>query len=349
VARRAESRTWAALLALGLAGALWMLALAAASAPVQPAGGPTPSQAFLPIIQRGQVEVEAYLPVILAAPTPTPAPTPGPVTPPAAGDWRAYLAYYRALAQLPPLAENAGWSDGAFKHARYMVENQTSSAHETPGNPWYTAEGAAAGPNSLLQLQGSALSDRQALDQWMQWPFHAIDILDPALGSTGFGSYARDAGSFDFAAVLDVRRGLGGIPGGVNFPIRWPEHNGTVYLTRYDGFEQPDPLASCPGFPLGGPSGLPVILQIGPGHLTPVVTAHSFHRGATPLPHCVFDESSYMNSLADMQALGRAQLAARDAIVLIPRDPLAAGQSYTVSITANGQTHTWTFQVAAPP
>jgi hypothetical protein len=119
-----------------------------------------------------------------------------------------------------------------------------------------------------------------------------------------------------------------------------------VYLTSYDGFEQPDPLASCPGFPLGGPSGLPIILQMGPGHLTPVVTAHSLHRGATALPHCVFTESTYANSIAELQALGRAQLAARDAVVLIPKDPLMPGQSYTVSITAEGMTVTWTFRVS---
>jgi hypothetical protein len=182
----------------------------------------------------------------------------------------------------------------------------------------------------------------------MQWPFHAMDVLDPALASTGFGRYTANVGTFHFAAALDVRRGLGPIPSGVTFPLKWPDHNSTVYLTSYDGFEQPDPLTSCPGFGLGLPSGLPLLLQMGPGDLTPVVTAHSFHRGATPLPHCVFDETSYVNSVAALQALGRAQLAARDAIVLIPRDPLTPGQSYTASITVNGQTVTWTFTVAPP-
>jgi hypothetical protein len=272
------------------------------------------------------------------------------VTPPASGDWRTYLGYYRALGRLPALSENASWSDGAFKHARYMVENQTASSSETLGNPWYTAEGAAAGPNSLLQLQGDgSLSDRQALDQWMQWPFHALDVLDPALGSTGFGSYRRNAGTFDLAAALDVRRGLGSVPGGTVYPLKWPDHNTTVYLTRYDGAEQPDPLTSCPGFGLGVGSGLPVILQLGPGDQTPVVTAHSFRRGATELEHCVFDETNYANSNPTLQAQGRASLGARDAIVLIPKAALAAGNSYTVSITVNGQIITWTFSVAAGP
>lgn len=327
------------LLALGLLLAgLLALSLAPAgrpAAPAQPLGTPSP---------------QAYMPMIFRPPPPTPTSTPPPVLPPASGDWRAYLGYYRALARLPGLSENTGWSDGAYKHARYMVKNQTAASGETPGNPWYTGEGAAAGPNSLLQLQGDgSLSDRQALDQWMQWPFHALDILDPALGSTGFGSYRENVGTFDMAAALDVRRGLGSVPGGLPFPLKWPDHNTTVYLTRYDGFEQPDPLTSCPGFGLGVGSGLPVILQLGPGDQTPDVTAHSFKRGATALEHCVFDETTYTNSNPTLQALGRASLNARDAIVLIPKLALVAGNSYTVSITANGQVTTWTFNVAAAP
>jgi uncharacterized protein YkwD len=326
----ALSLTLAALLALSLA-----TAARPAAPPAQPLGTPSP---------------EAYLPLILQLPSPTPTVTPPPITPPASGDWRTYLGYYRALARLPALGENTGWSDGAYKHARYMVENQTAAAGETPGNPWYTSEGAAAGPNSLLQLQGNGfLSDRQVLDEWMSWPFHALEALDPALGSTGFGSYRRDAGAWDLAAALDVRRGLGALPGGVPYPLKWPDHNTTVYLTSYDGAEQPDPLTSCSGFGLGVGSGLPVIVQLGPGSTTPAVTAHSFKRGGTELEHCLFDETSYTNSNAALQAYGRASLDARDAIVLIPKAPLAAGNSYTVSITVNGQVITWTFKVAAAP
>ncbi|GAH44015.1 unnamed protein product, partial [marine sediment metagenome] len=37
----------------------------------------------------------------------------------------------------------------------------------------------------------------------------------------------------------------------------------------------------------------------------------------------------------------------RDAIILIPRNPLTPGASYTVSITVSGQTHTWSFTVSS--
>jgi hypothetical protein len=94
------------------------------------------------------------------------------------------------------------------------------------------------------------------------------------------------------------------------------------------------------------PSGLPIILQIGPGNLTPSVTAHSFIQGTTALEHCVFDETNYTNPDSSTQNTGRNILNSRDAIVLIPRAPLTPGATYTVSITANGQMYAWSFVVS---
>jgi hypothetical protein len=244
------------------------------------------------------------------------------------------LGYYRAAGRVPSLNENTGWSDGAYKHARYMVKNQTAAAAETPGNPWYTSEGAAAAPNSLLQAQGDInLTDRQALDQWMQWPFQR-SILDPA-EQRGLAATAETRALRWLPRSCAPRAGRD--PRGVSSndgPTTTPRvHH------RYDGLEQPDPLTSCSGFGLVSGSGLPIILQMGPGDQTPVVTAHSFQRGATVLEHCVFDETNYANSNPALQSLGRASLAARDAIVLIPKLALVAGNSYTASITVNGDHH----------
>ena len=290
-----------------------------------------------------------FLPVMLHQPTITPIPTgtPPPVTPPTSSDWHAVLNYYRASARLPSLADNTDWSNGAALHAQYMVENQVLAATEDPANNFFTTPGAAAAPNSNLMLTGTVTTtDQQALDFWMSKPFHALGLLNPALLSTGFGSFPDGSQlSFKMGAVIDVRRGLGAIPAGVHFPIKWPDHNTTIYLTSYDGNEQPDPLSSCPGF--NPPSGLPIILQLGPGNGTPNVTAYSFTQGTTLLPPpCVFDETDYGNSIDNLQALGRGLLAADHAVVLIPQQPLVPGDSYTASITSNGAVTTWTFHVA---
>jgi hypothetical protein len=80
--------------------------------------------------------------------------------------------------------------------------------------------------------------------------------------------------------------------------------------------------------------------------MTPDVTSHTFMQGDMILDHCVFDETTYANSDSSARTLGRAILDSGDAIVLIPRDPLTSGESYSVSITANGKSYSWSFSTS---
>jgi hypothetical protein len=92
---------------------------------------------------------------------------------------------------------------------------------------------------------------------------------------------------------------------------------------------------------------LPILVQAGPGGSTVTVGAHTIQQGNTSLPHCAFTSTTYTNSVDhSLQDLGRKILAASDAVVLIPEQPLVHGLSYTVAITVNGQALSWTFRVA---
>ncbi len=262
---------------------------------------------------------------------------------PVAG-WLAYVNMYRSRAGLPAVTENATWSNGCWLHSRYMVKNDEITHYEDPAKPWYTQEGYDAGRSGNVMVSSNVqASDEYAIDLWMKGPFHAVGILDPALHQVGFGSYREAIGTWKMGATLDVIRGLDTIPSDVTFPVRWPENGTTMPLLAYSGGETPDPLTSCPGYTV--PSGPPIILQLGAGNITPAVTAHAFRQGAMDLEHCVFDETNYVNPTN--QSVGRAVLNSRDAVVLMPRSPLSPGTAYTVSITANGQTYTWSFVTAA--
>lgn len=262
---------------------------------------------------------------------------------PAPRAWLDYLNFYRATARLSPVTENTAWSDGDRKHAIYIVKNRALQHSEEPGNTYYTPEGqTAAQQSNLFNSSNMDDTDWWAIDTWMQSPFHALGVLDPRLVQVGFGSYRETRGNLQAAAALNIIAGINYTVKS-NYPIFWPGAGTTVPVSLHWG-GQPSPLTSCRGYT--APSGLPVIIQIGSGNLTPLVSATSFTQNGQPLEHCVFDETTYRNPDRRQQKLGRSILGARDAIVLIPRSPLTTGTTYTASVTANGQRYTWSFSIS---
>ena len=259
--------------------------------------------------------------------------------------WLVRANEHRAAAKLPPVMTNPTWSDGCVMHAQYMVKNGYIGHSEEPGNPWYTPEGATCARSANVSAASfPGATDEGAIDRWMAGPFHALGILNPRLRQVGFGSYREDAGRWRMAAALDVLEGLDySAPPSTGYPVMWPGDGTTTPLKAYSGSESPDHLTSCPGYTR--PAGQPIILQIGNGNVTPSVGEHSLTDGSAALDHCIFDETSYTNPDSGAQALGRAVLGGRDAIVLVPRSPLTSGIPYTASITANGQTYAWSFAV----
>jgi hypothetical protein len=259
-------------------------------------------------------------------------------------DWLDYLNYYRGLAGLMAVVSNPDWDEGGWLHSRYMVKNDYVGHSENRGNSWYTVEGdTAAKSSNLVASYYGEVSDREAIDAWMQGPFHNIGMIDPQLQSVGFGSFREQDGGLQMGGALDVLRGLGDLPQSVIFPVYWPGNGASVPLTTFTS-EYPDPLSSCNGF--SSPAGIPIILQIGAGEMTPNVSSHSFTKENEALEHCVFDESTYTNPDGNARTLGRAILDARDAIVLMPREPLIPGANYAVTITANGRQYSWSFSVS---
>lgn len=265
-----------------------------------------------------------------------------------ATSWLARVNFYRAMASLPPVFEEPMLSAPVAAHARYMVANDVIQHSQNRKRSWSSREGAVAATMSNLAASTNPNEpDSWAVDAWMQAPFHAVGILDPALRKVGFGIHREhDGRRIQTAAGLDVIRGRSTRPVDTTYPIVWPA-NGTSVPIGMHTSEYPNPLTSCPGYTL--PAGLPVIVQMGAGGGIPQVTRTSISEGTRPLEHCVFDESTYRNPNAAEQALGRRVLAFRDAIVLIPREPLQVGSSYRVLVEANGRSIDWVFTVAHSP
>jgi uncharacterized protein YkwD len=293
-----------------------------------------------PALATAELFEKIHMPFVFDAPTPTATPTEVPE--PA---WLAYVNRFRVSTGLLPLDENESWSNGGWLHSRYMVKNDYVGHREVLGNPWYTVEGDTAAQNGNVYVSWWAdTTDERPIDFWMTAPFHAISVLDPQLRTTGFGVYREAIGNWKTGSTLDVSRGRGDLPQGTTFPIPYPADGGTTWLNAYYGGEFPDPLTSCPGY--SAPTGPPIMLQLGSGDLTPQVLSHRVLVDGVQLDSCIFDETNYVNSdYPNQQYTGRIVLNNRDAVVIMPRDPLVAGKTYFVEVTTVSSTTNWSFTV----
>jgi uncharacterized protein YkwD len=263
--------------------------------------------------------------------------------------WLRRVNYYRGLAKLSPVIEDSALSHADFLHSRYLVKYELrtgslSFAHtEDPNAPYYTPEGLKAAEKSDIAGPADApgavqLSGEQAVDGWMNGPFHRLAILNPDVRAVGFGSYTEGG----FQAVALYLPSPPSQPHPFREPVKFPPPDSTMPLAIYAAGEWPDPLTSCPGYV--APTGLPITLQLGPW--IPVqLTAHAFTHNGMALEHCAFDATTYTNPDERTQSWARQGLKGSGAVVLIPRAPLTSGERYSVSISVGTKIYSWSFTV----
>jgi len=308
---------------------------------VPPTLAPTPADTLEPTAPPPPTDtpVPSHTPTATRPPTATP--TPSPKLP----AWHERVNYHRSLARLGPVTENTVWSRGCALHARYMIKENDPGHSERRSSRWWTQEGEDASPGNIYVNTAIDEVSENAVDFWMVGPFHQVAVIDPRLQVSGFGEYREAVGTWQYGATLDVHRGRTGVAPGTRFPVRYPEDGMVLPALEYPGYENPDPLTSCTGYTT--PTGPPLVLMLGPGDVTPSVTRTSLtDAGGQALPHCTFNQTNYRNPAGGQQTIGRNVLAARSAIIVMPRSPLAPNTRYTVTIVANGATHTWSFRTA---
>lgn len=259
-------------------------------------------------------------------------------------NWLGRLNFVRSLGQLPALVEDSSLNPGAQNHARYMVKNGIVAHAEDPGNAWYTASGNAAAQSSELIAFSWNNTDSAAIDGLAEGPFHALGLLDPSMTTVGYGSDREQGGSLQTGAAVHLGAGWGGARSAGSQPMIWPANGTSVPLYQAAVGEHPDPLSACPGY--SQPAGLPLIFELGVGASGASVGGHSLSRDGSPVESCVYSASSYTNPDSGAQATGRAILGAYNAVIIVPRQPLNPGSTYSVSLTVNGQGYNWSFQAA---
>jgi uncharacterized protein YkwD len=291
-------------------------------------------------------------------------------------EWLLQINEAREGAGLTPIVDNKFLSDADARHARYLVKNHArfelgAKMHdEDPSNPWYTSTGQVAGrTGDVIAPSHSELTDDEAIEGWLLAPFHALPILDPTLREAGFGRYC-EAGWC--AAVLNFGRGSSWSltntapvaqhqrftessisdatepqeSGLLAKPIEYPSDGATVKHVRFRMREFPDPLSACPNYQM--PTGSIILISFG-RDFSPVISDASLTTDGKALETCTVTADSYRNS--DPTQLNAAQSGLKHyaAALIIPRAPLDAGKSYSVSVTSGEKTYQWSFKTDQYP
>ncbi len=273
-----------------------------------------------------------------------------PVLTVAPSDWLGLINVYREAAGLPAATDNVSWDQGILNHLKYMALTPgalTGYAHsEDPTSPYYTASGALEASRSDLWIGADFSSPDQAIDGWLNAPFHAEGAMRPGLQQTAFAMSTKYPG-----AGLDVL-------GGYNYalqssfystsstPVLFPGPGMSTNLSSFGG-ESPTPLQTCGWTNLATSVGLPLFLDL-PGAVPQGVSAslvlpNGSSESSAGGTLCVVDQYTYTSTDPLYGPTGQEILASDNMIILIPRRSLAPG-SYSVDVSLPGQPNvTWGF------
>jgi Cysteine-rich secretory protein family len=285
--------------------------------------------------------------------------------------WLTQINQYRMMAGLESVEEVPAISAGDTNHARYLVKRfeveppeQVDIYSENRATGWSTPSGAAAASLSDIALRTGAEQPtdpetqiRQVIDDWMTDPFQRLPVLDPELHKVGLGVYSEKG----FTSIVlqvrtppppeealmgnaeDYRQAQEPAENSSKYPIMFPPAGSDIGLVAFEGGGWPDLFTSCPG--LGLPVGLPITLALGPSAEDQNVLRHSITTNQKQLEHCIFIPGTYVGLNDGQTLIGRQVLRTFGAIVLIPRLPLRAGNSYSVSISTDRKEYRWSFSV----
>jgi len=280
---------------------------------------------------------------------------------PHGSDWLAEINLYRTAAGLRPVTNNPSWDAGILDHLTYMIDTPLSlmtgpyeSLHtENPASPYYTGAGAVAGASSDLEPGNPpGTTPVQAIDGWLEAPFHASAILQPSLGQVAFAYKSGNVG-FKIAgfsvAGLNWTSGLNENPS-ATAPVLFPGPDMTTNLTKYAP-ESPSPLETC-GWSMNIPPGLPLIAQLTNTPSNQLKASLHWSGGSTVTSQngrlCVVDTNHYLAD-GSVYAPRGSGFPDGNSVFLIPKSALQSG-TYTATISQPGLSNiTWSFHVAAPP
>lgn len=265
--------------------------------------------------------------------------------------WLANLNYYRVSAGLNPVTEDKQLSASVKKHLvylvmsdpKYFVGTYLNFHSENPASPYYTPQGAKSG-NELTSNQSGNQSE--AIDSWMQAPFHAIGLMREGLKSVGFArEFNAKTGLYEFG--MDV---FGKLSSGRSKILTFPGNGSYSHMDTFQG-ENPDPRKAC-GANSQKYRGLPLwvsLLTPPPSQISAELTTPSGNVLKSTDDLCIVSEHNFVTNDAVYGAAGKSILASEHLVLLIAKEPLMPGLQ-KVSLSMQGRSDiSWSFTVIGTP
>lgn len=249
------------------------------------------------------------------------------------GAWLAHINDFRSTLRLPPVREDAQMSKAARLHSIYMVETGFVEHGEKPGTRWTTEAGGRAGNESnVAGGTGVPPTPEQAVDLWIEGPFHRMGLIRPTWKETGFAleTGMRD-GEQRWGATLNVIGGLSGSTS-ANWPLVWPNARQTVATSflKFERIEWPDPAVSCPQSNTTD-YGTIITASFGPGAKPKVKSVRLRAIGGDRLPLCKETAATYKAD--DYTDVGWRVLDENNTVMVLPRVALSPGTTYVGRVT----------------
>jgi uncharacterized protein YkwD len=283
--------------------------------------------------------------------------------------WLSTLNKVRAEYNLAPVVEDPCLSAAAQVHAVYMAKTNAVGHPET--DPRYaTPAGARAGVNSVLTGgtdEGADATGSAAVRRLLAAPYHALAMLNPFITKVGFGqAQGAVSPSMAFAAVevgsdnpAQISGRVARMPSAGSWPRVWPSNAGDLLAsqTRFPG-ENPDPTRFCASAPSG--YGHPVLVSFGvvgargfDGLEDPVtgqtvntlqfssISGSLQDSSGSPIPVCVLAADRVQPTNTSTATFAPSRIGSTEtgwldnvgSVVVIPLQPLTAGQRYTGQVT----------------
>ncbi|MFM8773621.1 MAG: CAP domain-containing protein [Actinomycetota bacterium] len=247
--------------------------------------------------------------------------------------WLSHINEFRDDVQLEPVKEDPRLSRTARLHSIYMVETGFVEHGEKPGTKWTTEAGRQAGEQSnVAGGTGTTPTPQEAVNLWIEGPFHRLGLMRPAWRTTGFSleSGTRD-GEDRWGATLNVIGGLTG-SSAAQWPLVWPTARREVATSflQVERVEWPDPAVGCPDSK-GTDYGTIITASFGPGDRARIKSVRLRVSGGAPVPVCTHTSGTYKRD--DYTDVGWRILAENNTVMVLPRVVLSPGTTYQGRIT----------------